>query len=240
MSKYTAAQMRLIDKHRDYNVEHLDWWKDSYESFIHRCSAFGIEISTDRRTVNRKGPDGKYTATSYSEPELYFSLHHQGSCVTFAAESFTIPQFIEQCRLTMLLPDDHEDAWMRTSDDGVVRVLRGFFEKVEQWYGVHLLSAEMRAVLDDHSIVPQLRRERIIVEIHSDPYSDGDATEAQRKLAEELMDLEETFTEFLRDVASAFYDELDDEYDYLVSDEAVYDALDANGLLEEDEECEAT
>lgn len=247
MTDFTPAQKRLIEQHRDINTSH-DWWDGCYESFISRCRSFGIEISHKTRTFDRKGPDGKFlrgpdgkvVKGSYEEPELYFDLY-RGSGVYFAVDDFTIPGLIGQGRLTMLLPADHDDAWMKDSDDAVVKELRRFFEALERTYGVHLLSAEMRAVLDECTIHPKLERERMSVEIDFDSCSDGDATEAQQKLADELTDedSETMFNDFFRDLANAFQRELEDECEHLSSDDQVWEALEANDMtddIDEDEE----
>ena len=41
----TARQRdEILDKHRDWNVDHIDWWDDVYDDFKHDMDAIGIEV----------------------------------------------------------------------------------------------------------------------------------------------------------------------------------------------------
>lgn len=236
MTDYTPAQQRLIEQHRDINTEH-DWWDCCYEQFIERCKAFGIEIATTTETFYSKR-QGK--EVSYQRPQLYFDLYRQGADVYFATESFTILELIEAGRELMTRPKDHDDAWMQDSEDGVVQQLRDNFERLEREFGTRLLSAELRAVLNECTFNTKIRHESIRVDAGFDPYSEGDATSDQLELADALQnDWPDAIEEMLRDVARAFHEELESEYESLQEDDAVWDSIVANDLhldLDEDEE----
>jgi hypothetical protein len=238
---FTAHQLAQIEHHRDINLDYA-WWSDLYDEFVHQCCAFGIFISTRTVVYDKKGPDGKYlkgpdgksVKASYTEPKLYFSLHsYEG--VYFEAEPFDIPELIEQGRQTMLLPDDHDDAWMKTADKGAAKALRELFEELESMYGVHLLSADMRDVLSNINFVPKLEREtmHVIVEEFAE-YTDSE----QAKLCKELGGLEEWMTRQLQSIADAFKGELEEEEEYRSSNEQVWEAIEANGLDEDEDESE--
>ena len=40
----TVTKDELIDKHRHWNVEHIDWWDCTYSDFKERMTAIGIEV----------------------------------------------------------------------------------------------------------------------------------------------------------------------------------------------------
>lgn len=238
MTTYTPAQQRLIDEHREINVDY-DWWDASYESFIERLAAFGLEITVNTRTAysSHKGTD-----ITYKEPQIFFSLFQQGAGVYFEAESFTIRHLIEEGRKLMLLPPEHANAWMQTSEDCVVRQLRDNFERLEREFGTRLLSAELHDVLDVATFHVNIPGESIRVDADDTFLYQvlvNDPTPEQEQLYESLQnDWPEVIEEMLRDVASAFYKELEEEYFALTEDDAVWETIVANELDEDLEETE--
>jgi hypothetical protein len=52
----------------------------------------------------------------------------------------------------------------------------------------------------------------------------------------QVADVEKELLDFFRDKADELYRQLEEEYEYLTSDEAVWETIEANGLNEEDEE----
>ena len=55
----------LLEKHRNTNVEHVEWYDSVYEQFIENCAEKGIRVAThDVRTVGGK---------TFAQPSIYFS-----------------------------------------------------------------------------------------------------------------------------------------------------------------------
>lgn len=53
MSTYTKEQLALIEEHRNWNVEHIDWHDSTIEHFIQTAKDFGIE--TDGAQISFSG-----------------------------------------------------------------------------------------------------------------------------------------------------------------------------------------
>lgn len=235
-TEYTEAQMRLIDEHRDINTDY-EWWNPEYDEFITTCKAFGLTISTRQESYysNRQKKN-----ISYSRPEIYFSLYQQGAGAYFGAEKFTIVELIEAGRAVMALPDDHDNAWMKTAEEGVAKQLRDNFERLEREFGVRMLSAHMYDIIANTVYGVSTNHETVTVDL-DDYYTRPDSLidPEDEALAESLEnDWPEALTDMLRDVASALHGTLEAQYEHLQEDDVVWETLEANGLADEIEEDE--
>lgn len=54
----------LLEKHRNTNVEHVEWWDSVYEQFVESCTEKGIEVDT--HTIETVG--GKLSAIQSTSP----------------------------------------------------------------------------------------------------------------------------------------------------------------------------
>jgi hypothetical protein len=52
-TEYTPRQRKLIDKHRDWNVEHIDWWDCTYDDFVEYAAERGF--TTDHKNISFSG-----------------------------------------------------------------------------------------------------------------------------------------------------------------------------------------
>lgn len=92
MTEYTPKQQRLIEKHRDINVEHGDWWDCTYDSFIEDMALIGFDIAS-RGSRQRWGKQ-------CSEPAIYFSgFWSQGDGACFEGSVTDMRKFIDAADL---------------------------------------------------------------------------------------------------------------------------------------------
>lgn len=55
----------LLEKHRNTNIKHVEWWDGVYEQFVESCTEKGIRVDThDVQTVGGK---------TIAKPSVYFS-----------------------------------------------------------------------------------------------------------------------------------------------------------------------
>lgn len=187
---------KILDAHRDFNTEHIDWWDGVYDGF--KADMYAIGIDVDRMYFSGFWSQGDgacfegrvsnwslfLKSLGYTEEALIahanngFKLyvHHRGhyyheNCTSF---DFDLP-----------LPEDGEDQW--------------FLENFTPYERHSLHEAVWMAIINGY---------------------DHDS-------------LEREFTEAFKDHMRDLYKRLEDEHDYLTSDEAVLDSLEANEMLED-------
>jgi hypothetical protein len=192
-----AHKDKLLDKYRDWNTEHIDWWDSTYDMFKHDMEQIGIEVDSmyfsgfwsqgDGACFEGSVTDwGKFlTAVGYTESALINHAEHHFS--------FSVKQqghyYHENCTWftsDMPLPEHNEDM------------------DFAEHYAPHL---------EEDSI-----QEAVWLVLLSG-YS------------ESSFDTE--FTELFKDKMRELYRLLEQEHDYLTSDEAILDSLEANDQLEE-------
>jgi hypothetical protein len=191
----------LIEEHRYWNVEHIDWWDGVYDNFKADMQAKGIEVDKMYFSGFCSQGDGAcfegrvcdwdvgLKSLGYDNPVLIqhaldnwrFSVEHSGhyyheNCTRFSVE--------------MPNPDGEGDEW--------------FIERYSPypWDKEQLRSQAWLAILRG---------------------VDYDA-------------LEEALTDAFKDHMRELYKNLEAEHDYLTSDEAVWESLEANDMTAEVEE----
>jgi hypothetical protein len=201
-----ATKDKILDEHRDWNVEHIDWWDSVYEGFKEDMLKVGIWVedmyfsgfSSQGDGACFEGrvqdwalflPSAGYTSAAlidHASMHFYFKVEHSGhyyheNCTSFSSD--------------MMLPEGQED--------------EEFLERCSPHEEDSLLEAVWMIELNKFN---------------------------ENTLHEEF---EEVFKNHMRDL----YKQLEAEHDYLTSDEAVLDSLEANDQLEDaiiqfTEECE--
>lgn len=87
----------LLEKHRNTNVEHVEWWDSTYEMFVEDCAEKGIEIDTC--TIKTVG--GKQA----QRHSIYFSgFWSQGDGACFDGHVNDWPKFLVACGRADLVP----------------------------------------------------------------------------------------------------------------------------------------
>lgn len=194
----------LIEKHRYWNVEHIEWWGSTYDDFKERMKTIGIEVDRMYFSGFWSQGDGACFEGSVTDWDLFlrslgytdkvliqhamdhfsFSVEHSGhycheNCTSFSADLCT--------------PDSAAD------------------EDFAERYGPLLWDA------------------------------DDVRTKAWLALLNKYdsIELEDEFEEAFKDHMRQLYKNLEAEYDYLTSDEAVWESLEANEMTDElEESCE--
>ena len=201
----------LLEKHRDTNV-HDEWWDSVYEMFVEDCAEKGIEVDTHPiRTVGGK--------TVLRRRSIYFSgFWSQGDGACFGGRVNNWIKFFEAMKrpdLVTLYQKTDEGLTLTWSHEG-------------RYYHANCVSFSGELCLDnphDDDEDPLLHAAWNIA------YEEGYVFDK----------LEETFAEFVRDLMHDLYKLLEEEHDYLTSDEAIaeyiLDNCEEELVEEDDEEC---
>ena len=191
----------LIEKHRYWNVEHIDWWDSTYDDFKERMKTIGIEVDRMYFSGFWSQGDGACFEGSVTDWDLFLRslgytdkvlIQHAMDHFSFSVEH-SGHYYHENCThfsTNIPYPDGGSDEW--------------FIER----YG---------------------------------PYPwDADDVRAKAWLAllnnYDSTKLEDEFEEAFKDHMRQLYKDLEEEYDYLTSDEAVWESLEANEMTAEVEE----
>lgn len=187
----------LIEQHRDFNVEHIEWWDGVYDDFTCDMAAKGIHVYNMNFSGFWSQGDGASFTGYISNNKMFFDQHGLTGSYPWIAKLLS-----------------HGGEFTLTIDRSSDRYVH------ENTVGVDLSYTDMF-----YNILP----------------SDGLRAEVIEqwdvKLDVEYATICEAVTEIVRDYCRDLYRRLRDEYDYLTSDEAVWDAIVANDLdVIEDEE----
>ena len=185
-----SEQDDFLDKHRRWNVDHINWWDCIYEQFEEDMKEKGIEIDHRRNRVC-----------------IYFSgFGSQGDGACFEGR---VQDFMK------VLPEKS--------------VLREYHDRVDGWeiywtsHGNYCHEHSLR--FTDSFDVLSFAGDS---ELHRAAYA---------QLEEELQDawnvFVDEFAETVRAYCGDLYIRLEEEYDYLTSDECLIETLDANQMFEE-------
>jgi len=180
----------LIEKHRDINTEHFDWWDCTYDHFAE-------DMRIKHITVDKM---------------LFSGFWCQGDGASFTGHITNSKAFMETHDLTETYP------WvtklLAAGGDFDLRIERTSHHYVhENTVSADISSADTFCNLLD-----------------SDEFRDLITTQWDKNLDKEYDQLESHVTEIIRDYCVDLYRRLEKEYDYLTSDEAVWDAIVANDL----------
>lgn len=225
MSKYTPKQLALIEKHRDWNVDH-GWWESTYEDFIGVAKAFGFDIGKD--DVQFSGfwsqGDGASFVFSYVNADDIITAHLK------AKESGEYGNL-----------DEATDYVKAFADLGTL--LLGVFDPFIHTCPEGKLCAQAYAFKNErisHHYC-HARTCRVSAEWEYDALDFIDEDEQQLAtvaglLQPKIVGLEKQLDDAVEAIADALYASLEWSYDYLTSDDAVWESLEANGVEVEDDE----
>lgn len=196
----------LIKRYHDINVDH-DWWDAVYADFESVCKILGIELD----------------ATKYGPDIMFSGFWSQGDGASWAGAYRAF---------------HYEAGWkhrVNTYDEAPAKI-REYAPKNEE---LHRIADELcflariyypayarvtRSCHYCHAYTMSLSVYEPLV-----CYEEDYADEVHRHV-------EDTLTDLFRDLADWLYARLEQEYNYLTSDEAVWDTIEANELDEEEEE----
>jgi hypothetical protein len=184
----------LIEKHRDINTEHFDWWDCVYETFYWDMAKVGIHVS-DRR---------------------FSGFWSQGDGASFTGSISDSKAFMETHDLTETYPTVMR--YINKGGDVSIRIERTSHHYVHE----NTVSAEIRD--------PYYTSFRTLLPSDDGGIRDAVISHWDTLLDKEIDELESHVTEIIRDYCVDLYRRLEKEYDYLTSDEAVWDAIVANDL----------
>lgn len=187
---------KILDEHRHWNVEHIDWWDCVYEQFKADMSEIGIDVERMFFSGFWSQGDGACFEGDVYDWELFLKSlgYTEPALMTHATKHFAL-------RVDHRGHYYHENCTIFGSDIPLPR-----HDEDEDF--IHDYSPHERDSLQEAVWLALLNG-----------YS-GESFE--REFAE-------AFKDHMRDL----YKRLEEEYDYLTSDEAVLDSLEANDQLEE-------
>lgn len=194
----------LIEKHRYWNVEDIDWWDSTYDCFKERMTAIGISVD-----------------------KMYFSgFCSQGDGACFEGSVSDWDLFLRSLGYTDKVLIQHAMDHFRFS---VKQSGRYYHENCTSF------STDL--------CTPDTETEEDFIERYG-PYP-WDADDARTKAWLALLNqydstkLEDEFEEAFKDHMWQLYKDLEKEYDFLTSDEVVWESLEANEMTDELEDvCE--
>lgn len=219
----TKKQVALVEKHRDWNVVDEDWYKHIIRDFCDVAEAFGLPT--------------KHTHVQFSG----FASQGDGASWT-STWSFSLADILRDGLATMT-GEENPYGKDPTKFTGVVKAFYDIYAEVFKAVGISLLNRDLMAVLScyelevtrDNNRYSHERTMNVDAQVTTSDDDDAvDDTPAEFHAAANA--LCSSMEEWLRGTSRALYESLEDEYDYLTSDEAVWESLEANGV--EDEESE--
>lgn len=225
MAEYTKAQRACIEEHRDVNVDH-DWWDGTVDCFKEQFELAGFSMET--RTVRLL--NGK----TREDVDFSFALHRQGAGTGFGLDKVSVSTlladnaaYVERCKAYGWESGEPPE------DSGLAWELHCFRDYVTTTFAKYLCGPDAD-VLCHLQFGCENRRDSCSIEWEID-LSDIPDDHPLVKDAEASYDV---WKSALRDFDRAMHKALDNEYDYLTSDEAVWDTIEANELFEDEEELE--
>lgn len=210
----TAFKFDELDEHikqqiREQHAESLeyDWWEFSYGDFILICEALHIDI----RCTTRAGRN-----TNIREPHIYFSgFHTQGDGASWAGTVYLDADGDTLTRIQAHAPQDEELHAIAKRLDILTATYRlklgEFISQVSSYVDITTSSSNYV-----HSNTMAASTENMIGDIES-------LFDTERE-AEDIAfydGIEDEVLEIARDLANWLYSGLQNEYEYLQSDEAI-------------------
>ena len=200
----------FIDAHRDFNVGH-DWWDSVYSDLHQICEILGIDLDKNEPSFSGfwSQGDGASWTGSYNATKLLRGYETAGT--KHPTYDFA-PQKIREHA-----PKDEE---LHRIADELCLLARVYFPTYIQ---VHRHNSHYV-----HSSTMYVETLELCVggEWYADYHDHGIADEV-------LEHVNDTLQGLFRDLADWLYTTLETEYDYLTSDEAVIESLEANEIEED-------
>jgi hypothetical protein len=204
----------FIDRHRDINVDY-HWWDQVYDDFKEICDMLGLQLQNH-------------------EPQ-FSGFCSQGDGASFAGIYRGVTYATNEIKKRYeTAPDDirrhaPEDTQLHAIADDLCtlnRVYTPMFVSISRPYasGSHVYAETMHAEVD-HFWGD---------EGWQDNYDSDKDT--QRWADDVVRQINDQLTDIFRRLAGWLYNTLEEEYMYLTSDEAIVDALEANDIVEEQDD----
>lgn len=194
----------LLEKHRNTNVEHVEWWDSVYEQFVEDCVEKGICVDY-------------YNIKTAVRPSIYFSgFWSQGDGACFDGHVNDWPKFLAACGRADLIP---------------------MYEKLDcslvlSWcHSGHYYHSGCTDFGSDLYIENPFDKDDDVLQ-----YATWDTIAEGGNIFDAL---EDDFIKYVRGLMDDLYTTLEEEHDYLTSDETVvaYILDHCEGeLVEEDED----
>lgn len=199
----------LLEKHRNTNVEWWEWWDSVYEQFVESCTEKGIEVDT--HTIETMS--GKQA----QRHSIYFSgFWSQGDGACFDGRVNDWPKFLVACGRTDLVT---------------------MYEKLDcslvlSWrHGGHYYHSGCTSFESDLYIENPFDEEDDVLQ-HA-------TWDTITENGDVFVRLEDDFIKYVRGLMDKLYKDLEEEHDYLTSDEVVVEYILGHceeELVEEDED----
>jgi len=201
-----AARAKVLDQHRDWNVDH-DWWDSVYDNAAEAAKHLGIDLKQNRVALR----NGKVRF----DPAINFSgFCHQGQGASFAG-TFTLND-VDAAALKAEWPTAAELHRIADELDALRSALTALNVNASITNGHGYYSHEYTMQID--------------VTTYNDLDEDDFIVTALMSVYDSLH-AEASIAELMRDFARWIYKSLEEEYEYLTSDEAVLENLQANEML---------
>lgn len=197
----------FINEHRDINVGH-EWWDAVYDDFERVCGILGIETGAKEPCFSGFWSQGDGAS---------WTGWYRAQGLGYAGLEPLPTYDLAPVKIREYAPEDEE--LHRIADELclLARIYHPVYAKIERPYGSRYVHAHTMYVTEWEYYDEELGEEDVDTEI--------------------AHHIEETLIALFRDLAGWLYKRLEDEHDYLTSDEAVIETLEANEI-EEDEENE--
>lgn len=202
----------LIDLHRDINVDY-DWWGDTYWGFVEILNAYGWRVTT--RDIEFSG----------------FWSQVDGAC--FAVSATPLADVVLATPFATEAPIAVACAALQDELVRAITPILVYSDTVRQALSETLIRVSNRG-RHSHSGTMLVEIEEPCVEGLPQHVIDFICPDDWRTSSP----LEDVLTEGLRGLADILYRELERKYEYLTSDEAVWDTIEDNGLDTPDEDDE--
>jgi hypothetical protein len=201
----------LIERHRHINVNH-EWWEHLYEEFDRVCKILGIDLDPVGRLRQRQRPDIEFSGfcsqgDGASWSGVYRAWHYEAGYMHRVNTYDLAPEGIRE-----YAPRDKE----------LHRIAGELCMLARLYYPAYAQVAKSGHY--SHAFTMHLS--------HYEPL-EGDEDDWADEVHRHV---EDTLTDLFRDLADWLYARLEQGYNYLTSDEAVWDTIEANELDEEEEE----
>lgn len=200
-----AARAKALDAHREWHVDH-DWWDSCYDSAADAAKHLGLDIM-GKRVQLRNG-------TVRYDPAINFSgFWSQGDGASFEG-SFTL---------------NDVDAAALKADFGTDAELHAIADTLEELKSALTALEVTASITNGHGNYSH----EYTMCIEVDPFDglDDDVIFAMLNAIYGKLDAEENIRALMRRFARWIYRMLEQEYEYLTSDEAIIESLQVNDML---------
>ncbi|MCJ5690409.1 hypothetical protein LPJ08_29055, partial [Klebsiella pneumoniae] len=202
---FTAAQERLIEKYRYINVDYHGWWEWTLDDFVRVAKLFGVDVDED--DIQFRGFWSQGDGASFT-----FIEHCSDIVDAFATLDVTkefgpgpLTGYVLRFHNLAEAVFDACNPYAQITPEGR-RVAEGMTITAKRVSGHYCHSGTVRASLEYEYAYDE----------------DIDACPGLRARLEELGD---EIDELVERIADALYDALREEYEYLTSDEAVWETI---------------